>query len=692
MRTPLSRTIAAAVLLVAAPAAQENLELGKMWTFENPPLAYLKAEYGFSPTQQWLDALRLASLRYGNGCSASFVSPRGLIMTNHHCTRDNIAAVQGDKDWLTNGFYARSLDEEVKVPDLTVQQLVAMRDVSTAMDEGIQSGDLEDEIARKRRLNEAKIIEAAKAEHPDRQAQVVKLYQGAIHQLYLYKVWDDIRLVCAPHLQTAHFGGDPDNFTFPRYSIDFAFCRAWENGKPADTSAHYFRWNSDGVRDQELVFVTGNPGTTKRLLTYAQLEYMRDAYHPMVNETIDHRLEIRKRLAASEPEREKDLRTEILSLENAQKAFRGYYAGLVDESMMAQKAKAETAFKAKVMADPQARDRFGAAWSRLAKVAQTRTQTEAVRRFQTTAGHPVLGRAVAIVNAVDDSTPEALRGRLRDQAARPLKGGPLDPLGRADFIDHLERARRWLPEGDPWLKAVLGDRTPDAVARMLDESRLYDEAFLAEVLEGGRSAVASSDEPALVMARAISPLIDANRKQNDELTAVEDAQGALIGQALHAVYGTSVSPDATFTPRFSDGVIAGYPCNGTLAPHRTVFHGLYARNLEFGNQYPFNLPKVWVDRQDRIDLSKSVNVVSTNDIIGGNSGSPLVNSDLEVVGLVFDGNIEMLPNRYLYRSDLPRSVSVHADAIMEALQKIYEADRVAEELREGATPAKPTQR
>jgi hypothetical protein len=541
--------------------------------------------------------------------------------------------------------------------------------------------DTDDDAAKteKRTANMERIVAAATT--PGTKPQVVTLFQGARYHLYTYKIWDDIRLVCAPHLQTAHFGGDYDNFTFPRWCLDFSFVRAYVDGKPADTSSHYFRWSTAGVREGELVFVTGNPGTTKRLLTLAQMEYLRDVFHPIVQGLIDARLAIRKELVAMDPSLEKDLRTEILSWENSQKAYRGYWDGLLDPSLMEQKAAAEQAFRARVADDPELAAQYGDAWDKLAAVAAERRELEAKIRFQSTGGHPVLGLAMLAVQANDSELPEAARARAAS-AARELRaelaGKPLPELAVREFISHLERSMDWLPEGDPWRNVVIGDRSPEAVAAQLADSELLDEAKLESILEDKWAG--DGMEPAYAMANAMRPMMAANQAANARLTKTEEAQGVRIGQALFGAYGTSVSPDATLTLRFSDGVVQGYPYNGTVTPYWTSFYGLYAREHEFGGEHPFDMPQIWKDRAGQIDMTKPMDLVSTNDIIGGNSGSPLVNASLEVVGLVFDGNIEMLPNRYVYRADVPRSVSVHADGIMEALKKVYDADRIVAEL------------
>jgi len=678
MTAPTRIAVLSAVLTVVAAAApaQANLELGKMWTFEKPPVDYLEAEYGFEPSGQWLDSLRLASLRFGAGCSASFVSPHGLIMTNHHCVRSYIAKVSpADADWVVNGFVSPDQQSEVPIPGLTVQQLISMRDITAAMNEGIAPEDDAATIGAKRARNQRKILDDARAQNGNLTPQVVKLHQGAVFQLYSYKIYDDIRLVVAPHLQTSHFGGDPDNFTYPRYAIDFSFCRAYENGEPADTAQNYFRWSTAGPQKGELVFVTGNPGSTDRLKTVAQMEYLRDASYPIVRQLIDNRLSLMRDLASDGSDHNPGLRTDILMYENAQKAYAGYHNGLLDPGLMARKFAAEAEFKQRVGEDPELAARFGDCWQKLEELAAIKTAFEAQRRFHTPGGSKHLARAVALVRAVTED------GDRKDliETARTAET-EMTAYERASFVDHLTRAADWLPPADPYRRSILRGRAPEATAALLDSSAIADTAFVEDLIAQGETAVRTSTDPAVRMAVALVPLIRANEKLTSWIAEQEDALGARIGQALFACYGDDVSPDATFTLRFSDGRVEGFPYNGTLAPFRTTFYGLFGRNVEFGNQHPFDLPKIWLERRDQIDLSRAVDFVSSNDIIGGNSGSPIVNRNLEVVGLIFDGNIEMLANRFVYTDVVPRAVSVHVDAIMEALRKIYDAGRIADEL------------
>jgi hypothetical protein len=526
-------------------------ELGRMWPFEHAPVAFFEHEYGFSPSAEWLEAVRLASLRYGEWCSASFVSPRGLIMTNHHCARDNVAAVTPEgKDWLTTGFFASSLDEEVKIPGLTVQQLVSMKDVTSAMNEGVAKDLAGEELAKALDANEKRILaEAGKAE-AELLHEVVSLYQGGSYQLYSYKVYRDIRLVGTPDLKIAAFGGDPDNFTYPRFSLDFSFVRAWENDKPADTSAHYFKVKARGAKEGETVFVSGNPGSTGRLDTLAQMEFLRDLEYPAILRQVKAQLQnLREREKAGE---KGDLRGEILNLENTLKAYTGYLDGLRNDKVMEIKRKAEKELREKVAADPALVERFGDPWKRLEEIVAEK------------------------------------RDLIRER--------------KAGFRERF---------------AALGPEEETLVKR--------------------------------------------------------------IGEAFFSVYGTAVPPDATFTLRLSDGVMKSYPMNGTIAPYFTSLYGLFARNTEFGNEGAFALEPKWLEKLGELDLTTPFCVVSTCDIIGGNSGSPMIDRDLKVVGLVFDGNIESLGNRFVYTDDVARTVSVHPAIILESLRKIYGAGKLADE-------------
>ncbi len=426
--TVILATLSATALFAAALSAQGNLEMGKMWTLENPPLAYLEKEYGFKPDQKWLRSLQLASIRFGGGCSSSFVSPKGLILTNHHCARGAIAAVSGDQLWDKNGFYAKSLEDEVKLPGLTVQQLASTEDVTARMNEGIENGDDDATIDSQHKANRGKILATFKAKNPGLKPEIVTLFQGAVYQLYAYKIYNDIRLVCSPHEQIAFFGGDPDNFTYPRYCIDFTFCRAYEDGKPLDTSAHYFKWSKTGAKAGELVFTTGNPGRTSRLLTKAQMDQQRDTTFPIRLDRIDVAVATLKGYRAKDPEFEKATRTMFFGAQNSQKALHGYYGGLVDKALMEQKVTAEAEFRNKVDEDERLKAKYADAWTKLADIAKEQHELQPRLALQRDYNSPILTRAMKIVAALDPESddPEAAR-----KAA-------LEPLGKKQrYADDL---------------------------------------------------------------------------------------------------------------------------------------------------------------------------------------------------------------------------------------------------------------
>lgn len=677
------RRIVAALLccgVAGAVAAQERPEFGRMWTFEAPPLRYLEREYGFVPSADWLRKLQLATLRFERGATASFVSPRGLILTNQHCVRGELAELSATAgDLVRDGFVARAFDEELRLPGVSVQQLVAQQDVTAQIEQGIDEQDAPEVAEKKRRANQQRVLERARAEHPELRAQIVRLHAGAQWQLYLQRSWDDVRLVMAPHLQAAYFGGDSDNFTYPRWSLDFAFCRAYEDGKPADTSAHWLRLAGDGAADGDPVFVAGHPASTDRLQTVAQLEYLRDAHYPLVREALDSRVEIVLEQVAAGGESARGLSSLLFSFQNLQKAYAGYHAGLLNEELFARKRALEAELRARVRSDPRAGRRCGDVWDRLASIARRQAELEPALRFHSPAGSPQLGAALALVRAVDPQVPDEDRGRLRKIALRELRASAVDELFLAD---HLARAQRWLPAADPFLRAALdGGTAATAARRLLGTSRIGDVAFRRELLEGGSKAVARSADPLIAVARVLAPLFEQSRRMRERLETEAEPLHRELALATFGSFGSECSPDGTGTLRFSDGRVRGLPQGGTVAPSRTTFYGLFARHSEFDGRPPFDLPDLFLQRRDRLDLSCPLDFASTNDITAGNSGSPVVDRHLQLVGVVFDSNLAMLPNRFVHSDTTARTVSVHVRAILEVLTHVYSADALLRELR-----------
>ncbi|MGD0009228.1 MAG: S46 family peptidase [Terriglobia bacterium] len=660
-----------------------------MWTFDNPPLKQLKERYGFQPTREWLDHLRLSSVRFNDGGSGSFVSPRGLVLTNHHVALGQLQKVSSPaKDYVKDGFFARTEAEELKCPDLEVNVLVAMEDVTPRVRSAVKPG-MNDEAALKARKAETAKIEKESLEKTGLRSDVIPLYQGAEYWLYQYKKYTDMRLVFAPEQQIAFFGGDPDNFTYPRYDIDFALFRVYENGKPVE-SHDYLKWNAKGAGDGELVFVSGHPGSTSRLQTMTQIETERDYNLPLVLKTLNRWLEAAKQYAAQGPEQARQAANTIFGVSNSLKAYEGRAQGLADKNLVAKMQKDETSFRGLVASNPAWEQAYGGAWDAIAQAEMKHQQMVKMFRFYSLRGSRLSAIALNIVHYVaevkkpdgerlegyHDSELDSLRFRLFSPA-------PIYPGFEAAMLEEgLQLSLEELGANDPFIKAVLGARTPAEVAKeVVQGTKLADPAFRKSLVQGGEAAIQASSDPMMVLARTIDPFDRQRIKaMEDNVESVETPAGEKIGQARFAVYGKSLYPDATFTLRLAYGVVKGYPMNGTQAPPMTTFYGLYDRAYSFGLKFPYNLPARYLERRTRLDLAGPVDFVSTCDIIGGNSGSPVVNKQGELVGLIFDGNIEGLVGDYVYYEVNNRAVAVHSGAIIEVLRDLYDASSLADEL------------
>lgn len=672
---------------VARPAPGSVPEFGTMWTFDAPPLDYWEARYGFRPDQAWLDHVRLASVRLP-GCSSSFVSEDGLVLTNHHCVRGCISQVSPpETNYLRTGFVAETRDEEVRCPGTYVDQLVAIEDVTPRIREAVTATAAADQVAQRNEAVEA--VQAACEATSGNRCQVVAFYNGGMYSLYQYRRYDDVRLVFAPELEKAAFGGDPDNFTYPRFDLDAAFLRAYEDGRPV-RPANFLRWSEAGAVEDEPVFVVGNPGSTGRLLTMAQMEYLRDVSYPASLADFQRRLDLLRALSAESADAARRYENTILGIENSQKATRGYLTGLLDAGIMARKAAFERDFRTRIEADGELKARYGSAWDEIAR-AQAELSTFATQsRHYTLSGSTLAGRALTLLRLADQSErPEDRRlpgwGDAAVERTRQalLRTQPVDVnLEARQFAMWLGVARDELGERDYLVRALLQGRSVEEAAQALVRgTTLGDPAAVRALVEGGASAIRASDDPLLAAVGQFVSVADGFVQRAASLNAVISANTEKLGQAIFAAYGTALPPDATFTLRISDGVVRGFPYNGTIAPYKTSFYGLYARSAEFDDRPPFQLPERWKEAESRLDLKTPMNFVSTNDIIGGNSGSPVVNRAGEVVGVVFDGNIEMLPNRFIFTDEVSRCVSVHSMAIIEALRKVYDAAHIADELQ-----------
>ena len=661
-------------------------EFGTMWTFDAPPLDYWQGAYGFRPTPAWLEHVRLSAARLP-GCSSSFVSASGLVMTNHHCARSCISAAStADSNYQETGFIARRPEDEKRCPGMYVDQLRSIEDITTRIRAAVTA------TAPARQAEQRDSVVGALQEACGRETgltcQVVSFYQGGMYSVYRFRRFSDVRLVMAPEGQAAFFGGDPDNFTYPRYDLDLTLLRVYENNAPRVTD-HYLRWSAAGAKEDELVFVVGNPGSTGRLLTMAQMEYLRDVTYPAQLAGNERTLTVLRKLAARSEADHRRVENQIFGLENSHKAVSGYRRGLVDQQIMAKKAAFERDFRARIARDPALATRFGTVWDDIARMQGELASFAVQSRWYGFGGAQLLNAAGGIVRwAEQGALPEADRltqyrgpglDRLRTQL---LREAPFDvEADRLTLTAQLEAAGKELPAGDPYLAALLGGQTPEAAARALvDGTRVGDLAARRALVEGGAAAVAASTDPMIVAARTIAVLSTPYARRAEALNVALGGKTELLGQAIFAAYGKSLPPDATFTLRISDGTVRRFPMNGTVAPYRTTFWGLYARSVEFEGKSPWNLAPRWVAGRDKLTLETPLNFVSTNDIIGGNSGSPVINQAGEVVGLIFDGNIESLPNRFIFTDDVARSVSVHSAGIVEALRKIYDAAWIADEL------------
>jgi hypothetical protein len=667
-------------------------EFGTMWTFEAPPLEYWKARYGFTPSQAWLDHVRLASIRLPN-CSSSFVSNRGLVMTNHHCARECITAVSTpDSNFQTLGFVAKTQADERKCPGLYVDQLQSIEDVTSKIQAAATARAPATQVAQRQAAIDQ--MEQSCSSEANLQCQVITYYQGGAYSLYRFKRYTDLRLVMAPEAAISFFGGDPDNFTYPRYDLDLSLMRVYENGRPYQPK-DYLKWSRDGAKEGDLVFVTGNPGSTGRLLTVAQMEYLRDVQYPAQLASYDRNLAILRELAQRDEETRRQLENNIFSLENSKKAVTGYLAGLQDTALMARKRTFERDFRRRIAADPKLKARYGGAWDAIAAGERQLTALSRQLRWYNFGGSQLLNAAGGILRLPQQAKlPDSLRlpqyrGPGLEQIRNAILGGiSTTPESDKEMLQAwLTAASKELPRNDPYLQTILGGRSPEVAAEAaVNGTRLADSSYRASLIEGGEAAVAASKDPLIVLARKLEPQ---SRRVLQRASGINDAIAAnaeKVGQAIFAAYGRSLPPDATFSLRISDGVVKSYPMNGTIAPYKTSFYGLYGRSAEFDDKPPFQLPERWKSHRERLDLSTPLDFVTTNDIIGGNSGSPVINQNAEVVGLIFDGNIQQLPNRFLYTDETARAVAVHSRGLTEALRKVYEVDRIADEL-EGVTTA-----
>jgi hypothetical protein len=671
-----------------------RFDTGKMWTFENPPVDYFSKEYRFEPGEEWLDNVRMAALRFATYCSSSFVSADGLIMTNHHCARQSVTGVTlAGEDLHENGFIAHTFEEERPVPGLFVDQLVFIRDVTDELQNAMENGETEDEkLAIKSRMIEE--IETRIAEETGLEVSITSLYEGGRFSVYGYKRYNDVRLVFAPEEQLGSFGGELDNFTYPRYNLDCSFFRVYnEEDEPLQTD-HYFKWSDNGAEVDEPVFIVSNPGSTNRLKTVAQLEYFRDITYPRTLEVIDGLIETYETIIENDPDRKFEIEDRLLNFYNSQKAYTGMLKGLRDPVLLQRKRDFEKKFKAAVHSDEKLNERYGDLWQKiedirnnLGKITNKRFALE-MNRFTTPEYFFIAEELVDIANRLkvpENERDELYVGEELDNLLDMIIPEEIDyEMNNRLLRQKIEIIYKHLGEESELVQNMTdGKRGNEAVEYILSESSITKTDDIKELVANGPDAILDGDDPFIYFVLSTESTSRELDAEMDELTNLEDKYNEELGRALFEVYGTSIPPDATFTLRISDGVISGFPYNGTVAPPFTTFYGMYDRYNSFNGKFPWNLPERWINPPADFDLATRFNFASTNDLTGGSSGAAVINKNAEVVGVTFDGNIQGLPGNFIFRTELNRSVGVHSRGMTEAIEKIYNFNRLSDELKSG---------
>ena len=673
--------------LAGLPAAADE----GMWPFNRLPLEQIEKVHGVTIDSEFIERLRKASVRFNNGGSASFVSAKGLVMTNHHVASDCIKKLSSkEKDYIKDGFHAETASAEMKCPDLEINVLMSIETVTDRINAKVTPEMTEKDRFEAQRAATAEVEKACKDETGLR-CDVVKLYAGGIFDLYRYQRYTDVRLVFAPEFHAAFFGGDPDNFTYPRYCMDVAFLRVYEDERPIKSPA-YLRWSKQGAAADEVVFVSGHPGRTNRLMTEAQLRFEGEIRIPLMLDWLHGMARDLREFGERDEESARLARDELFRFDNSIKAYSGMQGGLNSAGLMAAKAKAEKKLRESIERDPEKQKQFGDAWDVIATAQKIKREIYEEYRLSGTLGF--FSKYFSIARhlfRLSQELPEPNTERLPEYQEAGLESLYQQIYSPAPIYDDVEivkltrsltELRERLGHENPMVKKVLGDSSPGEVARRLIKgTKLKDVEFRKELGADQAKKAGKSNDPMIALVRSIDKEARRLRKRyEDEVEAIENAHGSRISQARFAVLGTGAYPDATFTLRLAVGAVKSYEENGkTIAPF-TEFGGLYEKAT---GEDPYILPQSYLSRRGEIDAKTPYNLVSTNDITGGNSGSPLVNRRAEVVGIIFDGNIQSLSNSFLYSETQARAVSVDSRGIMEAIDKVYRASRVVEELKAG---------
>jgi hypothetical protein len=668
-----------------------------MWLFNNPPLKQFKEKYNFEPTPQWLEHLQKSSVRFNSGGSGSFISPHGLCITNHHVGLDTLQKISSEKNnYVRDGFYAKSQKDEVKATDLELNVLMSMEDVTDRVNAAVKP-DMSPDDANKARGNAIAQIEKESSEKTGLRSDVVTLYQGGLYHLYRYKRYDDVRLVFAPEEQIAFYGGDPDNFEYPRFDLDVCIFRVYENGQPAKID-NYLKWNTKGPADGELTFVSGNPGRTDRALAVSELEELRNDELPYLMSMYYRRETFLHSWAARSFENKRRAEQDARSVENNRKRYDGYLAGLIDPEIW--RAIEDRQKKLTDLKGPMAfYDKIKQAQETTAKVLpvyeyfeQFRGEPQASYRSPRAFYSTLFQYARRLLRHGDEMTkPNGERfPEFRDSYKESLElelfsSHPVyDDLEIVKLTDSLTDMTTRFGFDDPLVKQVLAGKSPvDRAAELVNGTKVKDLAFRKQLYNGGASAVSAAKDPMIELARIVDGPAREARKVFAAQDEIKQQAYAEIAKARFEAQGTSTYPDATFTLRLSYGRVVGYEERGKQIPALTNIAGLYQRGAEHKNEPPFDIPKRWLDRKSKLNPSTPFNFVNDADIIGGNSGSPVVNKANEFVGIIFDGNIQSLVLDCIFSDKQARAVSVDSAAITEALRNVYDAGPLVDELMSG---------
>ncbi len=683
------------LLLAALPAAAlaRPLALDEgMWPLNKVPREALEQKYGVEITDAWLDRVQKSAVRMGSGGSGSLVSPNGLVMTNHHVGSDALEKLSTpEKNLIELGFYARTNAEELECPDLEVDILWSIEDVTERVT-GAVKADMNGAQANDARRAMMSTIEKESKDVTGLKSEVVTLYQGGRYHLYRYKSYQDVRLVMAPEKAIAFFGGDPDNFEYPRYDLDITFFRIYEDEKPL-RNAHYLPWSRTGTAENDLVFVAGHPGRTQRLYTAAHLEFLRDVAYPLTMRSLWRREVQLANFRDRNAENARVAEGDHFGVQNSRKAYTGMLEGLQDPRMMAEKLAAEKKLRAAVAANPEHQKKWGDAWDQIANAEAT--YASFYERYATPGvGRGPLGDLFGIARhlvRLADEKPKENSKRLREYAdsnwdtleQQLFSTAPLYPAFETEKLaSGLQNLVELLGGNDPAVVTALGGLSPRLRAEELVRgTKLMDVAERKRLYEGKKPAIDASQDALVLLAKAFDAENRAQRKRyEDEVESAERAGYAKIAAAQFAIFGEDLYPDATFTLRLTWGTVSGYEQNGMHVSPFTDFEGLYAHSAERGNVPPFQLPERWVEKKAALDLETPYDFVSTCDIIGGNSGSPVIDKKGEVVGIIFDGNIQSLIFNFAYEEKQARAVATDSRGILEALNKVYECRELVGEI------------